>query len=688
MDIILNNYFQKFIFEQDLDKKNLEKNFEKFINYICLSSKNILNFDLFSSCVGNGDDAGIDGFALSINNRYINNISELTTLINAGMDFSIEFFFIQSKTSEAFTTKEIGTFGDGVADMFRPIDVTKKKMNELVTEKYNMVQKILQNYEFIKTIKINLYYITPGTYIEDDNHISTKNRIMETLLLLDVFKKDDICIQILDKAFIRKQYELTKVQNSATFTLNNKIEIPYIDDVKESYFAILPIKEYLKIIIDDSDRIRRGIFELNVRDFAGSEDNRVNQDIIHTINSDHKETFGLLNNGITIVGKSLDKGQGQYTIKNFYIVNGCQTTNILYQNRNLINEEMWISVKIVITQNDKIIKDIVKATNNQTEVQEIQLLSMDEYQEELESFYNTYDAFTHLYYERRDGQYRDRQDVESSKIISPELQMKCFASVFLTSPHIASRFVGKLQEEISKKIFVNDHKPIMYYTASFLNYRIENAFRNELIEQAYYKFKYHIEMIISHLVWVKEKTPPANSRKMEDYCLKLLNAVNDDNSFLSLLEAAKTCVKDVIKNLNNTEANKTLGIVNELLLYSEIEWNEKDINQATVFIAQIDEYLIPFYNMGFFDGDLRYNYGTNLNFLETFIANKPTIKKLISPDFFSEIRADLDEKNRQCRKEKSFLIYNKFNKDLKTLVSNKLGIAQNFKQRHSTDNNF
>lgn len=86
MDIILNNYFNKFIAEQNLDKKNTDKNFEKFINYICLSSKNISNFDLLSSCVGNGDDAGIDGFALSINNRYINTTSELTSILNTGMD--------------------------------------------------------------------------------------------------------------------------------------------------------------------------------------------------------------------------------------------------------------------------------------------------------------------------------------------------------------------------------------------------------------------------------------------------------------------------------------------------------------------------------------------------------------------------------------------------------------------------
>ena len=66
----------------------------------------------------------------------------------------------------------------------------------------------------------------------------------------------------------------------------------------------MPVKEYLKIVIDDNDRIRRGIFELNVRDFAGYEDNRVNQDIIQTLNSDSKKTFGLLNNGITVVGKT------------------------------------------------------------------------------------------------------------------------------------------------------------------------------------------------------------------------------------------------------------------------------------------------------------------------------------------------------------------------------------------------
>lgn len=266
--------------------------------------------------------------------------------------------------------------------------------------------------------------------------------------------------------------------------------------------------------------------------------------------------------------------------------------------------------------------------------------------------------------------------------------MKCFASVFLHSPHIASRFVGKLQEEISKKIFVNDHKPIMYYASSFLNYTLENAFKNDIIEQQYYKFKFHIEMLIAHLIWRDEKTPPANSRKIEEYCTMLLNKVNDEATFLSLLEKAKECILSVVKDINNTEANKTLSIVNGLLLYSEIEWNEKDINQAAIFLSQIDEYLIPFYNMGHFDGDLRYNFETNLRYLETFILHKPVITKMLPTNFFSNIRVNLDEKNRASRKESSIMIYNTIHNDIKHCINIKFNKAENFKQKHSTDTNF
>lgn len=387
MDIIVDTYFRKFLKEQQIGDEKNDTNFEKFINYICLATNNITNFNLLTTCVGNGNDAGIDGIAIAINNRYVMDMGDITDIIEKGMELNVELFFVQAKTTEGFECKEISTFADGVLDLFRAKHEIKKLMNEQVKNKYEMIQKLISNYEYIKSIKCNLFYVTPGKYVEDDNILSTKQRIMESLKSLEIFDEDNISIQIQDKSFIRKQYEYTKVQNSATFTLAQKIEIPYMENVDEAYFAILPVKEYLKIVLDDTGKIRSGIFELNVRDFAGIEENRVNQDIVTTLKSSNKIYFGLLNNGITIVGKSLSKMHGKYTIKNFYVVNGCQTTNVLSENALDITDDMWISVKIVITQKDNIIRDIVKATNNQTEVEEIQLLSMTEYQQELETFF-------------------------------------------------------------------------------------------------------------------------------------------------------------------------------------------------------------------------------------------------------------------------------------------------------------
>lgn len=679
MDIITTNYFNKFLKEQGITGTNTDTNFEKFVNYICLSSKNISNFNLAAACVGAGNDAGIDGIAISINNRFVSDMTELETILDLGMDFSIEFFFIQAKTSEAFECKEISSFSDGVSDMFKSELEIKKVMNEVVTSKYKMIREILNNYEYAKQKKCILYYVTPGNYVEDDNLLATKIGIRNKILNLGIFEDTDIEINIEDRTFIRKQYEKTKVQNSATFELSSKIDIPYMDKVEEAYFAIMPIKEYLKIVLDENRRIRRGIFELNVRDFAGIEENRVNQDIVSTLHSDDSTKFGLLNNGITIVGKSLSKGQGKYTIKNFYIVNGCQTTNVLSENVDKIKDGMWLSVKIVITQDDKIIRDIVKATNNQTEVAEIQLLSMDEYQQELESFYNSYNKYTRLYYERRDGQYRGNPEAELIKIVSPEIQMKSFASIFLNSPHIASRFAGKLHEEISKKIFIKDHRSIMYYVAGLINYRLEKAFINDEINGVYNKFKYHIETIVSHVVWKNEKRPQLNSYKMDDYCEKLILAIEDDTHFMKLLEHAQKCIDSVIKNINDTDANKTVAVVNQLLLYSEIEWNKVEINQAIYFNNIIENYLIPFENMAI-DGDMRYNFSKNFTYLSHFIDDNDIARKLISHEILIEASVDINEDNRDSRKLNSKKICNEIYRANK-LINEKLKIANMYKDR-------
>ncbi|WP_342555226.1 AIPR family protein [Paenibacillus sp. FSL R7-0652] len=345
MDLITNRYFEKFLSEFGISGGLTDRNFEKFINYSILFPKNISNFNLSSVSTGDGGDCAIDGLAIVLNNKYISTLGELEDILGSGMEFSVELYFIQSKTSDRFDGKEMLQFGNGVLDVFKVGDSVTKVRNEKIKEKCKMIQMLLDNYDsFSATPRCYLYYVTTGTWINDQNLLSDKEKIILDIKNLELFDKN-IEFYTYGSKDIRKHYELTKLQNSATFELKEKIELPYMEGVKESYLATLPVKEYLKLIVDEQGKITKGIFELNVRDFNGVQNNRVNQEIINTINSDEKNYFGLMNNGITIVGKSFSKGKGLYTIKNFYVVNGCQTSNILHLTSEHLDDSMWIAIK-------------------------------------------------------------------------------------------------------------------------------------------------------------------------------------------------------------------------------------------------------------------------------------------------------------------------------------------------------
>lgn len=624
--------------------------------------KNISNFNIFSVSTGDGGDCAIDGLAIILNNKFVATLGELEDILDTGMEFALEIYFIQTKMSPSFEGKEMLQFGNGIIDVFKSEDQITKVRNEKIKEKCKMIQLILRNYDsFSSSPKCYMYFVTTGVWNNDTNLVVDKNKVISDIEGLDLF--DVVEFFAFGANEVRKQYELTKLQNSATFELKEKIELPYMEGVKESYLAILPAKEYLKIIVDDQNKITKGIFELNVRDFNGLENNRVNQDIIDTINSEDKNYFGLLNNGITIVGKSLSKGKGLYTIKNFYVVNGCQTSNILHLNSENVDDSMWVSIKIVITEKDDIIGNIVKATNNQTEVQQIQLLSMTEYQGLLESYFANFEGPVKLYYERRSGQYNYNNNIEKSKIINPETQIRAFASVFLDAPHRASRFYGSLVEDIGKDnnsdigkgIFVTGQRPIVYYTSAFLLHILENNFTNDKINEKYSKYKYHLLFIISKILWKNEKRPPLNSRKIEDYCEFLISKVADEDYFNTLLEAATSVLNNVIgKNIDDQESNKSAAIISLLLMYINLGITTENVRARIAFLDRIDVFLVPFYNMRI-DGDFRYNFRDRV---EDLIKEVRRYKAKQMEEFLRNATNNLNETVRQSRKDCAIQIYN------------------------------
>ncbi|MFU0171164.1 AIPR family protein, partial [Salmonella enterica] len=79
--------------------------------------------------------------------------------------------------------------------------------------------------------------------------------------------------------------------------------------------------------------------------------------------------------GITIVSPDVKLQGSILHLENFQIVNGCQTSNVLYECRDSLDDTMMVNLKVVETLNEDVFSELVRATNSQTKVDETQFYS-------------------------------------------------------------------------------------------------------------------------------------------------------------------------------------------------------------------------------------------------------------------------------------------------------------------------
>jgi hypothetical protein len=132
---------------------------------------------------------------------------------------------------------------------------------------------------------------------------------------------------------LHKLYNQTKTVVMREFEFRERRELPSVNGVVQSYIGFVPASEFLKIIQDDSgDDILGSIFDDNVRDWQDY--NHVNQEMRETLESGSPERFVLMNNGVTILTRKIGGVGSRLTIEDFQIVNGCQTSHVIFNQRS------------------------------------------------------------------------------------------------------------------------------------------------------------------------------------------------------------------------------------------------------------------------------------------------------------------------------------------------------------------
>lgn len=172
------------------------------------------------------------------------------------------------------------------------------------------------------------FYATTGMWTADA-HLEAKRTLKQLEIASTgggIFKNVELaCI---DRARIQSSYNSLKNAVSRDFSFERKTVVPDIPGVNEAYIGILPALEFVKLVEDEYGQIIKSIFYDNVRDWQDYND--VNAEIRSTVsNSDQQMRFALMNNGVTIIAKTLRSTGNKFYIENYQIVNGCQTSHVL-----------------------------------------------------------------------------------------------------------------------------------------------------------------------------------------------------------------------------------------------------------------------------------------------------------------------------------------------------------------------
>lgn len=419
--------------------------------------------------ISTGDLRGIDGMYVILNNQFFGFPEKDNTdffsywkdriieIINESAKIDARFVFIQSKSSKIELDKFKGVC-DAVYDIFNeePSDLHSNKQVHSVRYLYEKICEKEHKLELdVKICAINKDSKTLEKTLSKDEWstaIAKQKRNLKSI----IFSYADINIKSGQDYLEKLEGILAPNQRNYPIKSLKDRFIQITNDNATCFIGYLNLDEVNELITTDDNDLDDVFFD-NIRYFEGFGDgNSINSKIFKSL-TQNDEIFHLLHNGITITAhsKHFNPQNGNLEIKAFSIINGCQTSNIIYEwikensHTSKYLKTVNIPVKIIITGNTDLRALITETANTANEVKTIQLISITNEAKTIQNMFNQeVRSGDRLYYERLSNQYPDVG--ESYKIQTTDL-FRSYYSTFGVAPHKLTVGYGRFEKEMLKR---------------------------------------------------------------------------------------------------------------------------------------------------------------------------------------------------------------------------------------------
>jgi len=408
--------------------------FERFALEQILKSFDLSTEEMDFGWTDGSLDGGIDGFYVLINGRLLTDATDFSWPRTGA---EIKVFIITCKHHETFQQGPLDSLLATAQDIF-DLSLSNSELSGKYSAKIKQCRDLfISAFKHLSlhrpTISFEVVYASRGN--TDLLGASIKARAQQLINLLNSYFSASECIfNALGAAELVERYRQVR-----SFALDLPVQ-ECLTAGQEGYVVLAKLRDYSAFVQDENKNLRRYLFDSNVRAYLGK--NLVNADIRNTLDDSCGPNFWWLNNGVTILATSASLVGKTLKLRDIQIVNGLQTTESIYKHfssaADLIGDARTLLVKVIVSQDENVRDQVIRATNNQSAVEPAALHATERIQRSIEEILLQHDWF----YERRTNFYKNEGKPEG-RIVSPLLMAAGSVALLLKNPVSASKLKQK-----------------------------------------------------------------------------------------------------------------------------------------------------------------------------------------------------------------------------------------------------
>ena len=360
----------------------------------------------------------------------------------------------QIKTGAHLGDNILAKFVNDYRNLFVFGNLTQIPLNTKVNKAFEIYQALAKEGRAIET---QLHFVFGG-------EISTQNRDIALRHLdanenLSIYDQNDLYEQIESLSEEHKKrksvdFSFMAQKSNIAFKADPQALISFqIQNVKAINFRLAALD--LCHLLDKEKAINKridSVFSDNIRGFLDY--NKTNKKIKETLESDYAEYFPFLNNGITVIAEQVkipkEMQAGLYPIetKNPVIVNGLQTTHVIYEvfkKNPTVLENVYVLVRLYETTDPELVSKITDATNTQSPINFRDKISNKNFNLYTKTLFELHDIG---YLTKRGDTFENRFSRALGESIHADHLLKFWYASFYEKPELAKNSKAKILEDI------------------------------------------------------------------------------------------------------------------------------------------------------------------------------------------------------------------------------------------------